>query len=142
MNRHEIGFYSISLAPPTANLATRGESARQDNLSREERIERDVLRFQKRRSGPLSGTQLDAILDDPKIAADIRFDVWFYVAMALAKPKLRTLPLNVLLARDIGGRRLLRKTGIRVPPPDERRAWEAWSKHGGQRPTANPGGRS
>lgn len=128
--------------PRTLDRAIRGESPRHDNLSREERIEKAVLRFQKRRSGPLSGTQLDAILDDPKIAADIRFDVWFYVAMALAKPTPRTVPLNVLLARDIGGRRLLRKSGIRVPPPEERRAWETWSQHGGPRPAANPGGKS
>ena len=109
-----------------------------------ERIRREERRFmavrrdlKERRKSGLVPDELNSVLGDPEIPEDLRFEVWLFDAVERSRPR-RQVPFEVCLARTPGGRRVMRKQGMRVPPPQERHAWDAWVREGGPRPDGKP----
>jgi hypothetical protein len=116
------------LARSDADLRAIRESAARDRV-----IEAAFMDLLERRAKGLAPDSCRSILDDPEIPEDVRFEVLLRYAFRM-RPFPRPVPLGVLLARTPKGRQVMRKQGMRIPPPAERKAWEAWQDHRGPKP--------
>ena len=105
---------------------------------RDARLKAAHIEFQRRLAEGSAPENLRAILWDPGIPEDLRFEVMLMELADCDRRAARIPPLDVFLARSAEGRRVMRAQGSRIPPPAERRAWMEWRSGHGPRPDGKP----